>query len=52
MSRRLDIVHAGGTFHLDPFRAVGAGPLSQLDDTLPTAVSWAPCALSGFPYIE
>lgn len=31
MSRRLDIVHAGGTFHLDRFRAVGAGPLKQLD---------------------
>lgn len=34
MSRRLDIVHAGGTFHLDRFRAVGAGPLKQLDGQL------------------
>lgn len=31
MSRRLDVIHAGGTFHLDAFRAVGAGPLKQLD---------------------
>ncbi|MBL8264446.1 MAG: hypothetical protein JNM58_18685 [Xanthomonadaceae bacterium] len=31
MSRRLEVIHAGGTFHLDPFRAVGAGPLKQLD---------------------
>lgn len=34
MSRRLDVIHAGGTFHLDPFRAVGAGPLKQLDGQL------------------